>query len=288
MNNSIDKSITKHYMEEGQGDVIILLYGLFGSVNNFRYLVDHLKKTHRVIVPKFPFYDLGYSVTVFSLTEFLQQLILELNLEKFHLLGNSMGGHIALLYTLQYPEKVKSLILSGSSGLYESGMGDSYPKRSSYDFIKNKTELTFYDPGIASKELVDEIYATVNSRKALHILSLAKSTIHNNLEKELTKIKTDCCLIWGQNDTITPPEVALKFNRLIPHSKLFWIERCGHVPMLETPQSFNVILDNFLDEYSNSKSEEISSSSHITVSKTINSPQIKSIFNPVRICRCGW
>jgi pimeloyl-ACP methyl ester carboxylesterase len=157
-----------------------------------------------------------------------------------------MGGHIALLYTLKHPQKVTSLILSGSSGLYETGMGDTFPRRGDYNYIKKKAEITFYNPAVATKELVDEIFATVNSRKALQILSLAKSTIHNNLEKELSKIKTDCCLIWGRNDVVTPPEVAIKFNKLIPHSTLEWIDECGHVPMLETPEAFNKLLDTFL------------------------------------------
>lgn len=246
MHDSSVAKTNKSYVEEGQGEAIVLLYGLFGSVNNFMPLIEHLKQSYRVIVPVFPFYELGMSIDIFSLTDFLHRLTKELRLEKFHLLGNSMGGHIALLYTLKYPEKVTSLILSGSSGLYESGMGDSFPKRSNYDFIKTKTELTFYDPKIATKELVDEIYATVNSRKALQILSLAKSTIHNNLEKELPDIHTECCLIWGRNDVITPPQVAFKFNKLIPHSKLYWINQCGHVPMLETPEAFNTLLDKFL------------------------------------------
>jgi pimeloyl-ACP methyl ester carboxylesterase len=245
MNDSSVAKTNKLYVEEGQGEAIILLYGLFGSVKNFLPLIDHLKKSYRVIIPVFPFYELGMTINIFSLTEFIHQLTKELWLERFHLLGNSMGGHIALLYTLKYPEKVASLILSGSSGLYESGMGDSYPKRSDYNYIKSKAELTFYDPNIATKELVDEIYATVNSRKALQILSLAKSTIHNNLEKELSKINSDCCLIWGRNDNVTPPHVALKFQKLIPHSTLYWIDKCGHVPMLETPEAFNVLLDKF-------------------------------------------
>ena len=215
----------KHYIEEGSGDVIVLLYGLFGSVKNFESLVCHLKKTHRVIVPVFPFYDLGTSVDIFTLTGFVHELTGELGLKKFHLLGNSMGGHIALLYALNYPDKIRSLILSGSSGLYESGMGDSYPRRRDYNYIKTKAELTFYDPCNASRELVDEIYATVNSRKAIQIISLAKSTIRNNLGKQLPCISANCCLIWGRNDIVTPPEVAKEFNRLIPNSTLYWIEQ---------------------------------------------------------------
>jgi pimeloyl-ACP methyl ester carboxylesterase len=234
------------FTEEGQGDPIILLYGLFGSVKNFQPLINHLSKTHRVIVPIFPFYELGICVDIFTLMNFLQEVADELHLEKFHLLGNSMGGHIALLYTLQHPEKIKTLTLSGSSGLYEHGMGDTYPRRRDYDYIKTKTELTFYKPEVATKELVDEIYATVNSRKAIQIVSLAKSTIRHNVEKELHKITLPCCLIWGKNDTITPPEVAESFHRLIPQSELHWIDECGHVPMLETPEEFNRLLDGFL------------------------------------------
>lgn len=170
---TIDDSTKKrNYVDEGSGDVIILLYGLFGSPKNFNCLVQHLKKNYRVIIPVFPFYDMGISVTIFCLTEFLHQFTEDLKLEKFHLLGNSMGGHIALLYTLKHPEKVESLILSGSSGLYENGMGDSFPRRKEYEYIKTKTELTFYDPAIASRQMVDEIYEIVNSRKALHILSV--------------------------------------------------------------------------------------------------------------------
>ncbi len=243
--HSVEQSGQK-YIDEGGGEVFILLYGLFGSARNFRYLADHLKKTYRVIIPILPFYSLGYSVTIFCLAEFLNDLVEELKLEKFHLLGNSMGGHIALLYTLKHQEKVESIILSGSSGLFENGMGYSFPKRKEYDYIKSKTELTFYNPGIASKELIDEIYEIVNSRKALHILSLAKSTIRNNLEKELCKIKVPCCLVWGRQDIVTPLEVAEDFKRLIPHASLHWIDKCGHVPMLETPDKFNEVIDSFM------------------------------------------
>jgi pimeloyl-ACP methyl ester carboxylesterase len=235
-----------NYAEEGEGEVFILLYGLFGSPRNFRHLISHLRKSYRVIVPIFPFFEDGHSTTIFSLTDFLHELTQELGIRKFHLLGNSMGGHIALLYTLQHPEKVMTLTLSGSSGLYEHGMGDSFPRRKDYDYIREKTKLTFYDPNIATEELVNEIYETVNSRKVLAILSLAKSTIRNNLENRLHEIKAPCCLVWGENDTITPPQVALDFQRLMPHARLYWIDQCGHVPMLETPERFNDVIDHFM------------------------------------------
>jgi pimeloyl-ACP methyl ester carboxylesterase len=246
MYDNLIHTTQKHYVDEGEGDSIVLLYGLFGSVKNFEMLIAHLKQKYRVIIPVFPFYELGLSISIFTLTDFLHDLTTELGLEKFHLLGNSMGGHSALLYSLQYPGRIQSLILTGSSGLYENGMGDSFPKRKDYNYIKTKTELTFYNPQTATRELVDEIFATVNSRKAIQVLSLAKSAIHNNLRVELPNITADCCLIWGRNDVVTPPPVALEFNRLIPNSKLYWVDKCGHVPMMERPDIFNNILDRFL------------------------------------------
>ena len=234
-----------HY-EYGEGEPIVLLYGLFGTVRNFDPLIKHLKKDYRVIVSLFPFYDNGYDVNIFSLVNFLENLIDKLQLEKFNLLGNSMGGHVAILYTYRHPRKVASLTLSGSSGLFENGMGDTFPRRKDYGYIKCKAESTFYDASVATKELVDEIYETVNSRRALHILSLAKSTIRNNVQSLLHHIHVPCCLIWGRNDVITPPQVAFEFKKHMPHAGLHWINHCGHVPMLERPAEFNRVIDEFL------------------------------------------
>jgi pimeloyl-ACP methyl ester carboxylesterase len=152
-----------------------------------------------------------------------------------------------MVHVLKHPQRIKTLILTGSSGLFESGMGDSYPKRKDYDYIKHKTELTFYDPNVASKELVDEVYHIVNNRlKAIKIIALAKSAIRNNLGEELNQIKQPTLLIWGNNDTITPPLVAREFNRFIPNSELYFIDKCGHAPMMEVPVEFNQILHKFL------------------------------------------
>jgi pimeloyl-ACP methyl ester carboxylesterase len=126
-------------------------------------------------------------------------------------------------------------------------MGDTYPKRGDYDYIKKKTELTFYDPKIATKELVDEVYEIVNNRlKAIKIIALAKSAIRNNLGEDINQIKQPTLLIWGNNDAITPPFVGREFHRLIPNSELHFIDKCGHAPMMEVPDEFNRILHKFL------------------------------------------
>jgi pimeloyl-ACP methyl ester carboxylesterase len=137
--------------------------------------------------------------------------------------------------------------LTGSSGLFENAMGDSYPKRGDYEYIKNKTAQTFYDPAVATTELVDEVFEiTKNRLKVIKIIALAKSAIRQNLGEELNEIKVPTCLIWGKNDIVTPPFVAEEFKKLIPQSELHFIDKCGHAPMMEVPNEFNEILSKFL------------------------------------------
>lgn len=239
------------FVEEGEGEPLVLLHGLFGALSNFQDLVDYFKKSYRVVIPMLPLFDLSLlDTTVSGLAKHVQKFIEAKGYTKVHLLGNSLGGHVGLVYTLKHQDIVKTITLTGSSGLFENGMGETYPKRGDYEFIRRKTELTFYDPAVATKDLVDEVYGIVNNRlKALKIIALAKSAIRHNLGEELTDIKVPTCLIWGKNDTITPPMVAEEFKKLIPNSELHWIDKCGHAPMMEVPGEFNTILEGFLNKH---------------------------------------
>jgi hypothetical protein len=106
-----------------------------------------------MIVPLLPLLDMDILHTsVGGLSKYVHKFLEALDLKGF--ICCNYGGHVALVYTLF--RSVSVLILTGSSGLFENGMGDSYPRRGDYEYIKNKTALTFYDPAIATKELVDE------------------------------------------------------------------------------------------------------------------------------------
>lgn len=236
------------YIDEGAGEPLVLLHGLFGALSNFKDLIEYFRNYNRVMVPLLPLLDMDILHTsVGGLAKYVHKFLEAMNLKEVHLLGNSLGGHVALVHTLKHPERIKSLILTGSSGLFENGMGDSYPKRGDRDYIRKKTELTFYDPKMATDELVDEVYSITNNRmKAIKIIALAKSAIRNNLGEELNQIKQPTLLVWGNNDTITPPFVAKEFNKLIPNSELHFVDKCGHAPMMEVPAEFNAILHKFL------------------------------------------
>lgn len=236
------------FVDEGEGQVLMLLHGLFGALSNWEGVVNHYKKHFRVVIPMLPIYEMPIKEAgLVGLREFTERFVAMKQLDNMMIMGNSLGGHVGILYTLANPEKVSKLVLTGSSGLFENTMGGSYPRRGSYDYIRERVAYTFYDPNVASKELVDEVFETTKSiPKCMRIVAIAKSAQRNNLALELPNIKVPTLLVWGLNDTITPPMVGHEFNRLIPNSELKFIDKCCHAPMMEHPEKFNRLVEDFL------------------------------------------
>ncbi|MGB0304384.1 MAG: alpha/beta fold hydrolase [Flavobacteriaceae bacterium] len=245
----LKKQKSYSYLDTGQGTPIIVLHGLMGGLSNFDQVTEYFSDNgYRVIIPELPIYTMPVlKTTVKNLALYVSKFMDFMQIEEAVILGNSLGGHIGLLLTKLFPQKVKCLVITGSSGLYENSMGESYPKRGDYDYIKEKAENVFYDPKIATKEIVDEVYASVNDRnKLIRTLAIAKSAIRHNMAEDLPNMSNPTCIIWGKNDTVTPPDVADEFDRLLPDSALYWIDKCGHAPMMEHPKTFNQHLHHWL------------------------------------------
>jgi pimeloyl-ACP methyl ester carboxylesterase len=248
MSLSVKEEAGYKYIDEGKGEVLLLLHGLFGALSNWEAVVNYFSPRYRVIIPVMPIYEMPVKTAGLEvLVDFIEGFVKFKSLTDLTLIGNSLGGHIALIYTLRNKNKVKKLALTGSSGLFENSMGGSYPKRGSYEYIKERIGYTFYDPNTATKELVDEVFDITKSiPKCMRIVAIAKSAQRHNMAKDIPKITAPTLLIWGLNDTITPPTVAHEFNRLIPNSELRFIDRCGHAPMMEHPEKFNKVFEEFL------------------------------------------
>jgi len=239
------------YIDEGEGEVLMLLHGLFGALSNWTAVTDYFKNQYRVVIPMMPIYELPpKKAGIRALVDFISDFVEKMGLDQINLLGNSLGGHVGLIYTLENKAKVKTLILTGSSGLFEDGMGSSYPRRGDYEFVAERVAYTFYDPNIATKELIDEVFeVTTSIPKCLSMVAFARSAQKHNMNKELPNIHVPTLLIWGLNDTITPPFVAHEFHRLIPSTELRFMDKCGHAPMMEHPQLFNSYVENFLAKH---------------------------------------
>lgn len=229
---------------------VILLHGLFGNLSNWKAVQDAFSADYALYTPLLPLFDtvLGRN-RLDRLVVFLEKYILDHNIQNPILIGNSLGGHVALLYTLKHPEKVSKLVLTGSSGLYENSFGGGFPRVKDYNYIRKKVEDVFDRKEVVNAEVVDSVYSIVqNNSKVIAVISLARDAQRQNLKDRLAEIKIPVLLIWGLQDIVTPPEVAREFHTLIPHSKLHLIDECGHVPMMEQPILFNQYLKVFLSK----------------------------------------
>lgn len=237
------------YLTEGTGTPIIFLHGLMGNLSNFQHQVSHFsKRGYEVVVPLLPLYSMPLATTsVTSLTKYVKKFVDHRGYGNVILVGNSLGGHIALLFQKLFPGRALGIVLAGSSGLYESAMGNSYPRRGDRNYIAERVRDVFCVKEVATEELIDQVFDTVNDRmKAIKTLAISKSAIRHNMAEDIKKFDVPVCLIWGKQDAVTPPEVADKFHELLPNSELHWIDNCGHAAMMEHPEEFNGFVDQWL------------------------------------------
>lgn len=248
MKPSIKEKQGFKYIEEGSGEVLLLLHGLFGALSNWEHVLERFASRYRVVIPMLPIYEMPIrQANLEGLLVFVTNFVQLKEISRFTLIGNSLGGHLALMYALRHPDQVPKLVLTGSSGLFENTGGASFPKRNNYEYIADRVAYTFFDPKTATKAYIDEVFSvTSNIPKAIRVASIAKSAQRNNMAHELPNVNATTLLVWGLNDTITPPLVAHEFNALLPHATLRFIDKCCHAPMMERPQKFNNLLEKFL------------------------------------------
>ena len=240
-----------YHETNGGEEVLLLLHGLFGATGNFKSIQENFKNKYNVVTPLLPIMSMPLKkLSLEGLVDYVESFVNFKGYSKVHIIGNSLGGHIAQLYSMRHPSKIKSITLTGSSGLFENSMGSTFPKRSNYEFVKRKAQETFYDPATATKEIVDEVFDTINDRsKAIRVVVTAKSAVRNNLKDKIHAITAPVLLVWGKQDSITPAWVGEKFHEILPNSELEIIDECGHAPMMERPELFNSILDKFLAKF---------------------------------------
>lgn len=251
---ALHKRESYRYVDEGQPSSfppIVLLHGMLGDLSNWTETIgDVSAKGYRVLVPVLPVYDLPLGQTsVSGLVDYVYEFLEMLEIDRAVLVGNSLGGQVALKFAIRYPEQVAGMILSGASGIYEVAVGNSVPRRKDREFIRDRAAYTFYDPAHATDELVDEMFEIINDRtRVIRLIKMARSTKAESVVDHLSSISAPTLLVWGRDDAITPPDVAEEFARRLPNAQLRFIERCGHAPMIEHPKRFNRYMLDFLAE----------------------------------------
>jgi 2-hydroxy-6-oxonona-2,4-dienedioate hydrolase len=228
---------------------VLLLHGMFGKPENWHACAEHLSPRWMVMTPALPIFELPLDeVGVDALVEHVRSLLDSEAIDRAVIAGNSLGGHVALRLALRDPHRVAALVLTGSSGLMERGLDGAVPRRPSRDWLRVKIGEVFYDDSYVTDALIDEVHAIVcDPRRARHLLLMAKSAKRDNLRDVLPHVRCPVLLVWGADDIITPPEVAHKFCTGLPEAELRFINRCGHAPMMEQPDEFNLLVELFLD-----------------------------------------
>jgi len=240
------------FMEGGnpQGTPFIFCHGIFGSYRNIAEIGEALFSDYRVIIPCMPMYDAPLNqCTVEDLSQYLEKFVNDFNLKNIVLVGNSMGGGAVLLYAIRNSHNVKKLILFASSGLSFIPMRGGAMKLKNFEYVKELLGDIFYEKKAFNNDEFKEVFDVLQNKSTLlRILSFTRSTKRNFLHQELSKLDIPALVIWGKQDTVTPPFIAEEFRVHLKNSQVQYIDNCGHVPCYEKPQECLAHILPFLDQ----------------------------------------
>jgi 3-oxoadipate enol-lactonase len=257
---SVEESLELYYELHGRGNPVILINGLTSTVESWRYQVPAFSERYQVLIydcrgqgrsdkPSCGYTGQHHTADLLALTS-------NLHLGKAHVVGHSFGAYIALNYAIEYPEKVRSLVVSDTAG-------EAYPLiekilRSWVDAQEHGGLDLRFD--ISLPWLYAESFIGSNPRKIRlfreafrkndlnAVRGLTLESLENDATPRLREIKAPTLLVLGEEDILTPFRYAEKLLEQIPDARLSVIKGCGHVPPIEKHREFNQIVLEFLGE----------------------------------------
>jgi len=242
-----------NYKIAGRGPAILILHGWGGSSDSWVEIQKILsRKGYQVVCPDLP--GFGKSITpplpwgVRDYLDFVLAFVKKFNLENFVLLGHSFGGRISVKFAIEYPEKIKSLILCASAGVKPRPGA-----KTMIIFWLSKMGNAVFSPQIMKRfrdSARNLFYIFLRHKDYVKANGTMKETIKKVLEEdllpELAKIKLKTLLIWGENDRMVPLKYAFVFREKIENSKIEILPHIGHSPHLEVPEKTSEIILRFL------------------------------------------
>lgn len=266
-------SVNTRYWQAGDtGSVVILIHGFPASLESWGKNINALAQRHRVYALDL----LGSGRTdklplvkdLYMLLDFVSSFLDVLHIDKANLVGSSMGGGIALSFSIQYPQKVEKLVLVNSAGLGPDVsiffrisslplLGKLLAGKLTLQNIAKMAKAPFYNSALATPDLVNlyyELSQLPGAQEAFYSIARAGASIWGQrakywkpVRKALGTIKTPTIIFWGKQDKVIPVKHAQIAAR-IPGSKLYIYDKCGHAVMMERPDEFNKIVLDFLAE----------------------------------------
>lgn len=233
----------------GVGPPVVILNGLLGLNEHWFSVLPRLVTRAEVFLLQPPLLEMkGPGCSVDGVTRLIAGVLETLVDRPALLVGNSLGGHVALKLAMEHHPLVRALGLVGSSGLFERSFEKNVEHSPSRQWLERKITDLFHDPSRMLPGMVDAAYAELSRRSAARALvKLGRSAKNDHLGERVAGLTTPVLLAWGRNDIVTPPEVAEQFHSLLPNSRLVWIDRCGHAPQVERPDELGGAIADYLD-----------------------------------------
>lgn len=246
-----------HYLEAGSGPTVILLHGLGGSSGAWLQNIGPLAEKFHVIAPdQFGFGKsdkplVNYRVRTY--VDFLDQFCKQLKIERASLVGNSMGGWIAVAFTAAFPDRVDKLVLENAAGYAPP---EDFDLRSLFGLnpttregMKVLAAKVFYNKAFLTDAAIDQALSfRLAAGDGYTIHSIVESILRGEdfLDNTVKSIKRPTLIIWGREDGLVPLANGERFKKDIAGSQLVVIDQCGHVPNIEKAAEFNTTVMKFL------------------------------------------
>lgn len=233
----------------GSGPPVVILNGLLGLNEHWFPMLPTLISRAEVFLLQPPLLEMkGPGCSVDGVTRLISGVLETLIERPALIVGNSLGGHVALRMALGNHPLVRGLALVGSSGLFERGFEKNVEHSPSKNWLDKKIGDLFFDQSRMIPGMVETAHAELSRRSAARALvKLGRSAKNDHLGERIEGLTTPTLLAWGRNDVVTPPEVAEQFHALLPNSRLVWIDRCGHAPQIERPDELGAAIGEYLD-----------------------------------------
>jgi pimeloyl-ACP methyl ester carboxylesterase len=260
------EGVRVHYQEMGHGHPLICLHGAgpgASAESNFKLNVEAFAEKFRVVLYDMPQYGKSDKVV---LTEprlkynarILNGFMNAISIDKTHIVGNSMGGQVAIKLGLDYPERLTRVVIIGSGVVppifapfpvegvkmiarYYKGSGPSREK------LRELLQTILYNHALLTEETFEERYQASIDPDVVELFGKRQGELpRETLGPDLHKLKAKLLTIWGMDDRFGALDVGLQITRMVPDGRMHIFTRCGHWAQVEHADEFNRIVIDFL------------------------------------------
>jgi pimeloyl-ACP methyl ester carboxylesterase len=251
--------IVNFYVSKATNDKpkFVLLHGMGDDKNSFLQTAKFLSEDYHLILPDLAGHGenerkQGLDYSIDGQATFLKSFLNQINVSKFNLIGNSMGGHTSAAYAVKYPNDINNLILLDAAGIkiddhiVYGGFGKEIENKEELDAVLQRV---FYKIPDLPGPIADYMIETVNNSKDFvddTLIPAIKNGKYFNLKDEVQSIKAPTLVLQGKHDEVVRFNVAEYYRDHIPNATLVVIQNASHSPQLEVPEAVATSIIQFI------------------------------------------